>query len=62
MEWTAEGIDFYLDDTLISSTKQSPDYPMQLMLNLYEFPSQSQEPNPDDAWFDIDFIQCFSMT
>ncbi len=61
MEWTAEGIDFYLDDTLISSTKQSPNYPMQLMLNFYEFPSQSKGPNPDDAWFDIDFIRCFSM-
>ncbi|OEK01353.1 glycoside hydrolase [Roseivirga sp. 4D4] len=37
-EWTPEHVDFYIDDKFIRRINQSPDYPMQLMLNLYEVP------------------------
>lgn len=36
-EWLPEGVRFSVDDDLVFSTPQSPDYPMQLMLSLYEF-------------------------
>jgi hypothetical protein len=60
MEWTPAGIAFYLDGKLISTTKQSPDYPMQLMLNFYEFPTEDKKTDTSDAWFEIDFIKCFA--
>ena len=37
-EWTPEYVDFYLDGQKIRRINQSPDYPMQFMLNLYEVP------------------------
>lgn len=37
MEWTPTHIDFYLDNQKIRTIHQSPAYPMQFMLNLYEF-------------------------
>jgi hypothetical protein len=36
-EWTAAGVDFLVDDRVVKRTAQSPDYPMQLMLGIYEF-------------------------
>lgn len=38
VEWTPHSARFYLDDELIAETDQSPAYPLQLMLNLYELP------------------------
>jgi hypothetical protein len=29
---------FFIDDVLVAEADQSPDYPLQLMLNLYELP------------------------
>ena len=34
--WHPHGVEFYIDDELVHHTTQSPDYPMQLMLNIYE--------------------------
>jgi hypothetical protein len=36
-EWRPGGVAFYIDDALVYETDQSPDYPMQLMLDVYEF-------------------------
>lgn len=35
--WTPGGVEFFIDDQLVWHTTQAPDYPMQLMLNVYEF-------------------------
>jgi hypothetical protein len=35
-EWTPTGVDFLVDDRLVKHTDQSPDYPMQLMLGIYD--------------------------
>lgn len=35
-EWTPELVRFYADETLVKTVEQSPAYPMQLMLGLYE--------------------------
>lgn len=39
VEWLPGGIRFFIDDEEVASFDQSPDYPMQLMLNIYEFQS-----------------------
>jgi hypothetical protein len=36
-EWTPERVHFYVDGRRVRTVEQSPDYPMQLMLGLYEF-------------------------
>ena len=36
------GVSFHVDGTLVKTVSQSPSYPMQLMLSIYEFP-------PDDG-------------
>ncbi len=37
--WTPEGISFFVDDTLVRTVDQRLDYPLQLMLDLFEFPA-----------------------
>ena len=36
-EWTPELVAFYIDDQLIKLVRQSPSYPMQFMLDIFEF-------------------------
>jgi beta-glucanase (GH16 family) len=37
-EWTPTHVDFYVDNRKIRTIHQSPDYPMQFMLSIYELP------------------------
>ena len=41
-EWTPAGVAFFVDGDLVRSVDQSPAYPMQLMLNIYEFPGNER--------------------
>jgi hypothetical protein len=36
-EWTPTHVDFFVDGRGVKSVRQSPNYPMQLMLGIYEF-------------------------
>jgi hypothetical protein len=36
-EWTPEYVAFFVDDQLVKTVEQSPAYPMQFMLGIYEF-------------------------
>jgi glycosyl hydrolase family 16 len=36
--WTPSNVAFYVDDRLAKVVRQSPTYPMQFMLGIYEFP------------------------
>ena len=38
-EWDASRVRFYVDDDLVRSVEQGVDYPMQLMVDLFEFRS-----------------------
>lgn len=58
IDWTPDGIDFFCDGTRISTTEQSPDYPMQLMLTLYELPGDGGViTSPLRAEFEIDLVR-----
>ena len=37
-EWTPERIRFFVDDRLVRTVRQRIDYPLQLMVDLFEFP------------------------
>jgi hypothetical protein len=39
--WTAEGIRFFVDDRLVRTVDQCIDYPLQVMVDLFEFPEGS---------------------
>jgi hypothetical protein len=40
-EWTPGRVAFFVDGDLVRDVGQAPDYPMQLMLSIYEFPGES---------------------
>ena len=42
-EWTPAGVDFFLDNRHLRHVAQSPDYPMQFMLNVYELEPTSPQ-------------------
>lgn len=39
VDWRADGVDFLLDGEVIDSVGQSPGYPMQLIIAIFEIPS-----------------------
>jgi hypothetical protein len=41
-EWTPEHVAFFVDHRLVKTVQQSPSYPMQFMLGIYEFPNDGQ--------------------
>ena len=40
VEWTAHSARFYVDDRLVHAVRQGTDYPLQLMIDLFELPEQ----------------------
>jgi Glycosyl hydrolases family 16 len=59
MDWTPVGVSFFVDGAMVTRTRQSPAYPMQLMLNFYDLPGDPARQNARDSWFDIDFIMAW---
>jgi beta-glucanase (GH16 family) len=37
-EWTSDQVAFFVDGDRVKTVSHSPDYPMQLMLDIYDFP------------------------
>lgn len=62
VEWSPRGLDFYIDIVKINSSSQSPDYPMQFMLGIYELrPEGEEEPeDPCPKEFVIDYFRGYS--
>ncbi|GGJ42732.1 glycoside hydrolase family 16 protein [Deinococcus roseus] len=50
VDWTETHIDFHVDNVKIRTIEQSPAYPMQFMLNIYEIPSQLGPDSQPDVW------------
>jgi hypothetical protein len=49
VDWRADEVDFLVDDRVIRTTSQAPDYPMQLIIGVFDFPDRARagEPEPD---------------
>ena len=58
-EWTPSEVTFFVDDASVKTVGQSPAYPMQLMLSIYEFPSEEgEEPaRPYPKMFVVDYVR-----
>jgi hypothetical protein len=47
-EWTPDGVAFLVDGAPVKAVTDSPAYPMQLMLGIYEFPEEGRERVPEE--------------
>lgn len=59
VDWTDYWVAWYIDDRLVRVVRQSPGYPLQLMLSLYEFPGRP----PRDTFepvFDVDWVRGYA--
>jgi hypothetical protein len=63
-DWTPTHIDFYVDNLKITTIHQSPNYPMQFMLSIYERPQQSQNRSTEryPKTFTIDYFRGYQAT
>ena len=61
-EWTEEAVHFYLDERHVKTVPQAIRYPMQLMLNIYEFDAPA-EPRAEDypKVFPVDFVRGYRL-
>ncbi len=57
-EWTRERVSFFVDDEHVKTVDQSPSYPMQLMLGIYEFPADAAGPTEYPKQFTVDYVRC----
>ncbi|HEY7003809.1 MAG TPA: glycoside hydrolase family 16 protein [Gaiellaceae bacterium] len=62
-EWRKDEVVFFVDDEEVKSVSQSPSYPMQLMLGIYEFPDASPQLRPDSypKRFAVDFVRGYQL-
>ena len=58
-EWTPDDVAFYVDERLIKVVRQSPAYPMQFMLNIYEFADDPGWPSAADCYPKIFVVERF---
>jgi hypothetical protein len=49
VEWTPSDVAFYVDEQLVHVVRQSPDYPVQVMLDVYALPAADGAP-PSGPW------------
>jgi hypothetical protein len=59
--WTSEGIGFYVDDRLVKTVDQSPAYPMQVMLDIFEFRDGDPDhpPGPYPKTFVVERVRAY---
>jgi hypothetical protein len=63
-DWRPDGVAFFVDDERVKTVDQSPDYPMQLMLGIYEFPAADGD-DTSGAYpkeFVVDDVRVYRLT
>jgi glycosyl hydrolase family 16 len=64
-EWTRDEVAFLVDGELVKTVEQSPAYPMQLMLGIYEFPLEpgvERAPGAYPKTFVVDYVRGYRLT
>jgi hypothetical protein len=61
VEWTARQVAFFVDDEFVTVARQSPDYPMQFMLDVYAFPGPegATPPGPYPKELVVDWFRSY---
>jgi hypothetical protein len=65
VEWTPERVRFFVDEQQVREVAQSPAYPMQLMLNVYELADGPEPASPADHYpkeFLVDWVRGWRRT
>ncbi|HXV33510.1 MAG TPA: glycoside hydrolase family 16 protein [Gaiellaceae bacterium] len=57
-EWARDRVDFFVDGERVKTVEQSPAYPMQLMLGIYEFPGAGSDAYPKELV--VDWVRGFT--
>lgn len=57
VKWSPESISFYLDDHWLKTVDQAIGYPMQLMLNIYEFEREIGPTGSYPKEFQVDWVR-----
>ena len=60
-EWTPDYVEFSVDGEHVKTVGQSPTYPMQLMLGLYEFPDDSSTRGTYPKEFVVDYVRGYRL-
>ncbi|HZG35797.1 MAG TPA: glycoside hydrolase family 16 protein, partial [Gaiellaceae bacterium] len=63
-DWSREQVAFSVDGTVVKTVRQSPGYPMQLMLGIYEFPPEDGSAAPPGSYpksFVIDHVRGYRL-
>ncbi|HSL76955.1 MAG TPA: glycoside hydrolase family 16 protein [Candidatus Limnocylindrales bacterium] len=58
-EWMPDRVRFYIDEREVKVVEQSPAYPMQFMLSLYEFADGPEPASPRDAYPKVAIVERF---
>jgi hypothetical protein len=59
-KWTPKLVEFFIDNVKVKTVFQSPKYPMQLMLGIYEIPDQLNEQSEREPWpkvMEVDYVR-----
>ena len=60
-EWTRDWVAIYVDERLVKTVRQSPAYPMQVMLSLFDFGDRSKPEPPacarPSAAFEVEWFR-----
>jgi glycosyl hydrolase family 16 len=62
VDWRGDRVDWFVDDRHVRTVEQAPRYPLQLMLGLYELPSEGADPGSPERprpVFDVAFVRGF---
>jgi Glycosyl hydrolases family 16 len=62
-EWTPDHVEFFVDGQACKRVAQSPAYPLQLMLSLYDFPPDDDDgtPTEDPKAFVVDYVRGYRL-
>jgi beta-glucanase (GH16 family) len=58
-EWRRDGVTFFVDGRAVKDVSQSPAYPMQFMLGIYEFGEPIPERGAYPRRFTVDWFRAF---
>jgi len=58
-EWTPQRVSFFVDNQEVGIVEQSPQYPMQLMLGLYEQPDETPPGGRYPKKFIVDYLRVY---
>jgi hypothetical protein len=56
-DWQPGGVDFYIDAERVKSVGQAPDYPMQMMIGVFDFPAKASGPSEHVPELVVDWVR-----